>query len=517
MSDTMSIDEPLLVNILENLIKQYGLGPVLDIINPIVDILRLQDSTLPSPTFISKIEDAFTKLSSYPQIMQYIFYIKNVNKNNSKNSKVLLIGVKNNFKLQFIAKVQLDPKADSLSYEYYVGRMLNELRKVQINHFALVYGRFVCGYDSILFCNNNINNIQSHLIYECIVDKSNKISTLRAYIDTQMVTNHKKTEVAVLNILTILLITLQKGQDLLKFTHYDLHEDNILVLKLDNAYQLRYTYNDKVYKIVTDVIPFMIDYGRSHVSPYNISQTYIETGTQMTYDTFAELQTEVWKNKYFPLHETAEDGLNSYLTQLVKNVKSSRYLSTALRVTNLTKDYILRNFYLDESERVTYGIVPTQYNQTYDHYRLLRSVCMHMQSFNKTLDLWRGIDTELQQAFPFYIPYNFCLPTKYNSITNKFNKPIQMADYIYKYLKQPHSVFSIKLDTINFSQVGGKTENRRKPTLSKNMSFFDSIYRRIKASYRKHFSDSPFSEISVPTNNSPKTPLWVNEFPDPTD
>jgi len=79
-----------------------------------------------------------------------------------------------------------------------------------------------------------------------------------------------------INILLQICLTLHVAQNMCCFVHYDLSPWNIIIQKLDKQVEIEYVIShDKVIKFKTNIIPIIIDYGKSHVVYDNIHYGYV--------------------------------------------------------------------------------------------------------------------------------------------------------------------------------------------------------------------------------------------------
>lgn len=243
-----------------------------------------------------------------------LFRIKEVLPISSANGVIMVIETKSKKEIidnQLLIKIPQTASSDSVTYEYYIGQVLNELRIDKLtDNFALVYGLISCGFDKkitehlkvISDLKNEMDNPNRkgqlavenkklkeyvdknsdlcapgpglpHIIYEYIRNiKTNKTATLNDYIlklnDPNLSTSNKKEiELNIIYLTMMIMYSLQVAQDHFDFTHYDLHTNNILVIELSKKEPVNIMYKGKRFTIMTNVIPHIIDYGRSHVNP----------------------------------------------------------------------------------------------------------------------------------------------------------------------------------------------------------------------------------------------------------
>ena len=228
-----------------------------------------------------------------------LIYVVKLKKSKSKYSKLLI-------------KIQRSELADPASYEYYVGLALNVLRDMSVPNFGLVYGRFNCGFNPSgkTICDKNYQD-KTYVLYEYITSLSDKTMTLYDYIISDKISKERKSPNLV-NILIMLMISLQKAQDIMGFTHYDLHLGNVLLVQLNKTYNFVYEYNGKKYDIVLDYFPFIIDYGRSYVNPDMVDGIVdgkiYDSDKNEYYKSFKKYQERVWLERNFKVDEDKKIG-----------------------------------------------------------------------------------------------------------------------------------------------------------------------------------------------------------------
>ena len=128
-------------------------------------------------------------------------------------------------------------------HESFVGlNLINNLLE-DIPNFSYIFG---------IYKNNNNYNIISEFING---------KTLQNYIKSDDFSFKEY-----LLILIQLSLSLEYAQRKIGFVHYDLTAWNIMIQKLDKYVEIEYKIShEKVYKIKTNIIPIIVDYGKSHV------------------------------------------------------------------------------------------------------------------------------------------------------------------------------------------------------------------------------------------------------------
>ena len=531
---------------------------------------------------IVKYLEMFKIFEKNPELYDRFFKITKVLPIDSANGRIFLISLKKDplrddiMDNELLVKIPLGvDSVDSVCYEYYVGLTLNDLRiNHRTNHFALVYGKVFCGFDNRIDPNLNIDlsNIKLcdsasekniHLVYEYIRNTSTKsVHTFRQYIqllgsDKYSKAQKRKIEEDLIRLLIILMYTLQVAQDNLEFTHYDLHMSNVLVVQLNRPEKVRIKYNNKEIFIVTDVIPHIIDYGRSYVNPTRVkgddNGTFTDIQLDKTFSTFTEYQETLFDKEQWVFTNKNEDlsFIDDQLTQVVfkhvykknlyydNNTQKSYYIQENGDCNyDLSDDIVSVNFkkmivdkvYNKESPgennyresrsgiivtRYNLGITSYKFNPKYDFYRFTRSVLdFLLQRVNNLhyADMWWDLDFQLQTEYPFYDPKYFSLPCDYHiseiisditpsEILNKWLKtPADIGEYLYTHIEDQDDIKGMRVHHIggNIKRKREKTEKTIKPNgiLDKDMSDKYTLDKDVSDKYKldKDVSDKDFIE-----------------------
>ena len=298
------------------------------------------------------------------QYINKLFIVEYVIPPNSVNGKAFIINTKDlnvdeTLKKQLlVVKVALTPQSDSLSYEYYIGKFLNIMRFRGITDvFALMYGRFTCGFnidkagDKLCTKKPDDDKKKIHIITEYvrnvstgknlsladfitqrfnfIIQRFNQKDMLDMFVGdqgdlyTEIYKYLLETNVIVKNIMMMILHSLQRAQDLMSFTHYDLHLGNILIVEHENARKYN-TGADYDFPAVKHM-PHIIDYGRCYIDTSRVLEeykllydkreiTYVDDN-EKKYTSFMEMQTEIFKNRKFTSndYESVEIMIQTYI------------------------------------------------------------------------------------------------------------------------------------------------------------------------------------------------------------
>lgn len=164
----------------------------------------------------------------------------------------------------FIVKApRLDPQ--SLLHETVVGLELNKLRKKVLN-FSYVFGGFNCTPPYVMSQKENAKDVLGW----CIRDSANGVRyvvyenvapavPLRDFVKTC-------TFAQWLSAYMQIMYSIRLAYKELDFTHYDLHDENVLVRTLPSVVGLSYDTPSGLRYIATNQLAMMIDYGLSHIS-----------------------------------------------------------------------------------------------------------------------------------------------------------------------------------------------------------------------------------------------------------
>jgi hypothetical protein len=321
------------------------------------------------------------------------------------------------------------------------------------------------------------------------------------------------------------MYTLQVAQDNLEFTHYDLHMSNVLVVQLNKPEKVRIKYNNEEMFIVTDVIPHIIDYGRSYVRPEYVrgdeDNTFTDVQLNKKFTTFKEYQDTLFNKRDWIITNKQED-LSFIDDQLTRAVFKYVYRQTLFtdkrgnfyynlngkRNYDLSDDIVSVNFkkmiiddiYNKESPennggnyietrsgikvtKYNLGITSYKFNPKYDFYRFTRLVLdflLEESSSNLNyIDMWYDLDVQLETEYPFYDPNYFSLPCDYHiseingisginpsEILKKWLKtPADIGEYFYKHIKHQNDISGVRVHHIGGNSKRQKTEK----TIKKNI------------------------------------------------
>ena len=174
-----------------------------------------------------------------------------------------------------IAKTVTSTNVDPIEYEYDVQIILNKLRDI-IPNFTKTLDLIECNNYIAQMIHNNMTlqkNIVNDVLHnQPMCSKTFKYKSkyiLQEYINGETlfdsVFNEYINKNDVLLIYIQILFALQIAQNEYKFTHYDLHSNNIILETLDEPCIYSYYLNNKLYEIPVKYKAMIIDFGHSFI------------------------------------------------------------------------------------------------------------------------------------------------------------------------------------------------------------------------------------------------------------
>ena len=220
--------------------------------------------------------------------------INSINDTKSSNGLIYLMQYKyENSIFNTILKISKNIKSDNVYYEYNLGLCINKYKQyfpnfiftftyftIDSNFLDILKKNQKVGFNDLIQFRKNINDRENinNKIYNLNKTKIEKgcINNDRACILIENIPNVKKLKYLlnddkfnlnlnynIFSLLFQLYAVLYSLKD--EFTHYDLHDNNVLFVKLHRLTKIIYTIDNKIYIIYTRYIPVIIDYGRSYV------------------------------------------------------------------------------------------------------------------------------------------------------------------------------------------------------------------------------------------------------------
>lgn len=199
-------------------------------------------------------------------------------------------------------------------HEFLVGLLgLNQLRK-EIPNFVFTYGMISC---SPPYLEESTRPSYPYPLSWCHPSSLNKKYILYEYIPSIGTFNDylmKCTLEGFLNKYLQILLSLRLAGDICKFTHYDLHGENVLLRKppsslTDKLFYIPYSYKDTTCYVLTDYIATIIDFGFARIE---YEGEIYNRNNLMTYD-----------EKFFPLQDAYSLLLRSL--QVTRNYNHEFY------------------------------------------------------------------------------------------------------------------------------------------------------------------------------------------------
>lgn len=196
----------------------------------------------------------------------------------------------------FITKSPRHKRANNeLIHELFIGLFGTNLLRMFIPNFAYVYGGFSCSEPFIdnkhvlTYCNNSEKAV-NYIMYENVglrlEPNTNRVgsdlgsglgSGLGPNTGSKLIGEQRKTQSLssycktcslkeYLNVILQICYSLIIAEELIGFTHNDLHDGNVLIRFLPQPVTIRYPIrSDHHFYITTNAIATLIDYGQSHI------------------------------------------------------------------------------------------------------------------------------------------------------------------------------------------------------------------------------------------------------------
>lgn len=173
-------------------------------------------------------------------------------------------------------------KEDQNMHEYFIGYFLNKLR-YQIPNFMYVFGLFTCNrpVGGEVCPEPDVLDLRDYLLLENIDGVTLQSFIESRYAMVSQIPSLKQQLYSVENyeifmgIYLQIFFALSIAYDALDFTHYDLHDENVLIQDLGEPYYIEYKFrlmNDpngtpfyQTYYIKTRYLAKIIDYGQAHI------------------------------------------------------------------------------------------------------------------------------------------------------------------------------------------------------------------------------------------------------------
>jgi len=250
-----NIDEKVVDNILK---EKYMNGSHLDILKSMFNMILLHHTEDPS----GKEEFNLPYLDS--SILNLLSSFKLASLKNTSEGYAMLSNFKSINDMVIIKTSKTKKDNRGILFEYFIGTIgINKLRTL-IPNFAYTLAIFKCNplvmsEDKVIdikkFCKNDSEDTRFYVVYEKI-----KGISMNDFVHSMLPGEEDKLLGYIIQIVFALII----AQREIGYVHYDLHTDNIMLRKLPHPKVIEYDIDGKIYRIETDAIPTIIDYGFSH-------------------------------------------------------------------------------------------------------------------------------------------------------------------------------------------------------------------------------------------------------------
>lgn len=268
LNDKFKRDRDTQIEIERNLLRQIQYKDEFDLLNHLnqINYVELYDLLAKNPQDVNLLKAMsyiISALVNSPDLTDYFNKIKKVGVE-SKYGEVIISELNGIFPviIKTIKSIKDQGSIDSLVHEAIVSyEGTNKLRECGFLNFAYMYTHFYCGSisnDQLCFNNNEAQ----YIVYENILDIPTK---------TQSIPIYKFLETCTIEdfflIYLPLIQVLVEANDLILFTHYDLHLGNILIRRLRNEPCYLHHNNGKYeyYTYSNGCIPVFIDFGLSFI------------------------------------------------------------------------------------------------------------------------------------------------------------------------------------------------------------------------------------------------------------
>ncbi|MDD4930919.1 MAG: methyltransferase domain-containing protein [Candidatus Colwellbacteria bacterium] len=253
--NTENIDEKVVDNILK---EKYMNGSHLDVLKSMFNMILLHHTEGSS-------DDEFNLPYLDPSILNLLTSFKLASLKDTSEGYAMLSNFKsiNDMVIVKTSKTKKDNK--SILFEYFIGTIgINKLRTL-IPNFTYTLAIFKCNplpisedkkIDIKRFCKEESEDTRFYVVYEKIKGMSIDDFVHRMLDDDDV---HR-----LLTYIIQIAFALIIAQREIGYVHYDLHTDNIILRKLPSPKVIEYDIDGKTYRIETDAIPTIIDYGFSH-------------------------------------------------------------------------------------------------------------------------------------------------------------------------------------------------------------------------------------------------------------
>ena len=229
----------------------------------LIDDSKLKDIMLYEGVYDHLFQENLSKIVRSINTIGFKEWVRNINVIGTPSAYGIVMQAEDvNHNALFVLKVSKDnskESVDDMVHEAFIGiYALNNMRKY-VPNFTYTYGMLSCtkpnlnGKEVLTWCTPNqqpnyliLENIKNATSFSKFVETCTKDEYFEVYLQVLNALNAANTEY--------------------DFTHYDLHDENVMVRRLKNKIAIK-LYNSEKY-IITNLVAFIIDYGQSFVN-YN--------------------------------------------------------------------------------------------------------------------------------------------------------------------------------------------------------------------------------------------------------
>ena len=276
--------------------------------------------------------------------------------------------------MKMVMKTPVSKSADDPEYEYHIHKILmNECAK-WIPNIPLVYFGFTCSQSQAIgeikqlkVANKKVPEKYKGNVPFCIdvsnIDNKDKFSKFGTFfiasqfVDNPQVlyevSNKAKNFGNVIDIMTQATCALMVGQQRSKFSHYDLHQGNIMVSPMKNDSLFCYaTYDKRMPYIFVDspFLCYLIDFGRSYV---NGKSMYFNPGHKDK--NFNPFGPAITPNKFSPLYDVASVWMYPIISEAKDNPQNKYLQDFANFLESLFSGALDKNMYYSMKPQRTPG------------------------------------------------------------------------------------------------------------------------------------------------------------------
>ena len=333
-----------------------------------------------------------------------------------------------------------------------------------------------------------INNLSSYIpnfsyifgLYE----KNNNVNVVSEYISgislQEYLSSKQFNFKTYLFIFAQICLSIQVAQNKIGFVHYDLTPWNIIIHKLPKIQRIDYEVNnDTVVRVRTDLIPVIIDYGKSHVVYNEIHHGFIN---MFNYSTIQDILTflltsmnTIFTNQYLDKNNLSQ------AFNILNKLSNTKYRREPFTNLKSVKEFISKNKkYSELIEKDKYDL------EKYTPFDFFKSI-MSIETFKEIMFV-SGINSKIYKGNPLQV-YNFILSNTikdkiesytsifYNILVNKIPFPDNLFNLYYSAQQITENLSDLDYDFKIFLDKNN-IKNKKYEKVSQNTyDFIDNLYK----------------------------------------